>query len=170
MVPSCVTGALYSPLKAQAIVTACFTLGACSAFLLSALIGQPLVRHFFPAKMKRLEKTVDANRDHLLWYTLFLRVSPVFPNWFVNIGCPLVGIRLDHFAVCTFFGLQIPTAMTIQIGQTLQAMGASGADGAELDFITAGARTLAVMFALQFLVLAPVWQAKRKMLSAAGDE
>ena len=60
--------------------------------------------------------------------------------------------------------------MTIQIGQTLQAMGASGADGAELDFITAGVRTLAVMFALQFLALAPVWQAKRKMLSAAGDE
>lgn len=44
------------------------------------------------------------NSDKLLYYILFLRITPVVPNWFVNVSCPIVGVPLLQFVVGTFFG------------------------------------------------------------------
>lgn len=36
---------------------------------------------------------------------LFLRISPIVPNWFVNVASPIVGMPIHIFAFGTFFGL-----------------------------------------------------------------
>lgn len=35
---------------------------------------------------------------------MFLRLTPLIPNWFVNLGSPLVGMPYIYFIVATFFG------------------------------------------------------------------
>jgi len=35
---------------------------------------------------------------------LFLRLTPLVPNWFVNIASPIVGMPIKIFATGTLFG------------------------------------------------------------------
>ena len=41
---------------------------------------------------------------NLFWYMLFLRITPLIPNWFVNISSPIVGIPFRYFFFGTLFG------------------------------------------------------------------
>ena len=41
----------------------------------------------------------------MLWFMLFLRISPIIPNWFVNIASPHVGMKFKYFFLGTLFGL-----------------------------------------------------------------
>lgn len=36
---------------------------------------------------------------------MFLRLTPLIPNWFVNLGSPLVGIPYVYFIIASFFGI-----------------------------------------------------------------
>lgn len=47
---------------------------------------------------------VNSHRDHLLWYVIFLRVTPIIPNWVINIISPVVDMPLWIFFVATFIG------------------------------------------------------------------
>lgn len=38
---------------------------------------------------------------------LFLRISPIVPNWVVNVANPIVGMPLHIFAFGTFFGINL---------------------------------------------------------------
>lgn len=35
---------------------------------------------------------------------LFLRLTPLIPNWFVNIASPIVGMPVKYFSLGTLFG------------------------------------------------------------------
>jgi uncharacterized membrane protein YdjX (TVP38/TMEM64 family) len=35
---------------------------------------------------------------------LFLRLTPLIPNWFVNLGSPLVGMPYKYFIIASIFG------------------------------------------------------------------
>ena len=48
---------------------------------------------------------VNAHRQNLFWYMLFLRLTPLIPNWFVNIASPLVNMPYHYFLGATFFGI-----------------------------------------------------------------
>jgi len=56
-----------------------------------------------------------------MYYLLFLRLTPLLPNWFVNVACPVVGVPLWKFAAATFIG-------TVRIGDAclLWAYAAAG--------------------------------------------
>lgn len=51
---------------------------------------------------------------------LFLRITPLLPNWFINLASPIIGVPLAPFTVGTFFGVAPPSFIAIQAGQTLQ--------------------------------------------------
>jgi uncharacterized membrane protein YdjX (TVP38/TMEM64 family) len=36
---------------------------------------------------------------------LFLRLTPLIPNWFVNLGSPLVGMPYKYFIIASIFGI-----------------------------------------------------------------
>ena len=52
---------------------------------------------------------VNKQKNNLFWYMLFLRLTPLIPNWFVNVGSPLVGIPYLYFLVGTCIGSFIST-------------------------------------------------------------
>jgi uncharacterized membrane protein YdjX (TVP38/TMEM64 family) len=47
---------------------------------------------------------IAQNQGNLFYYLLFLRITPLLPNWFVNIACPLVGVEFKYFCLATFIG------------------------------------------------------------------
>lgn len=58
------------------------------------------MERYFPEKMARWEREVLTQREHLFNYVVFLRVTPILPNWFINLASPLIGVPLAPF----FFG------------------------------------------------------------------
>lgn len=56
---------------------------------------------------------------------LFLRITPLLPNWFINLASPVIGVPLVPFALGTFFGVAPPSFVAIQAGQTLQNLTSS---------------------------------------------
>ena len=58
---------------------------------------------------------------------LFLRLTPLIPNWFVNLASPIVGMPYIYFIVASFFGkllvisgLMPNNFILIQTGLTLK--------------------------------------------------
>ena len=44
------------------------------------------------------------HHDDMLWYIIFLRITPFLPNWFINLASPIIGVRVLPFYWGTFFG------------------------------------------------------------------
>jgi uncharacterized membrane protein YdjX (TVP38/TMEM64 family) len=71
---------------------------------MSYSLARSLVLRKFPALFAKFHGMVNAHRHNLLWYMLFLRLTPLIPNWFVNLASPLVGMPYIYFLGATFFG------------------------------------------------------------------
>lgn len=56
---------------------------------------------------------------------LFLRMTPLLPNWFINLTAPVLGVPLSPFVFGTFFGVAPPSFIAVQAGKTLYKMTSS---------------------------------------------
>jgi len=65
---------------------------------------------------------VEKHKGDLFNYVVFLRVTPILPNWFINLTAPVIGVPLMPFALGTFLGVAPPSFFAIQGGQTLHTM------------------------------------------------
>lgn len=52
-------------------------------------------------------------------------MTPILPNWFINLVAPVIGVPLAPFALGTFFGVAPPSVIAIQAGKTLHTMTSS---------------------------------------------
>lgn len=125
LVLSLIAGGLYPPLKAQAIIAACATTGACACYMLSALLARPLVAWALPGRLADMRARVEAHRDSLPYYLLFLRLTPLVPNWAVNLSAPAVGVPFTAFALTTCVGLLPANYFHVATGATLATLAAA---------------------------------------------
>lgn len=65
--------------------------------MLSKLIGKQLALAVWPEKVGAFGEEVDRRRSDMLSYILFLRVTPILPNTFINISSPVVRVPLAPF-------------------------------------------------------------------------
>lgn len=78
------------------------TLGACALFLAArSALGETLAARAGP-KVLGLR---DRFQDNAIGYLLFLRMSPLFPFWFVNLAAALAGVPLRTFFWTTALGV-----------------------------------------------------------------
>ncbi|CAK9822096.1 Transmembrane protein 41B [Anthophora retusa] len=122
---SILSGFLFPFPLALLLVCSCSAVGASLCYLLSSILGRKLLFKYFPEKAKVWTLTVKKHKHHLLNYMLFLRMTPLLPNWFINLASPIIGVPLTPFAVGTFFGVAPPSFVAIQAGQTLQNLTSS---------------------------------------------
>lgn len=120
-------------------------LGASCCFFLSYTLGQSLVFKYFPDLMAKLRNMVNHHRHNLFWYMLFLRLTPLVPNWFVNLGSPLVGMPYLYFFFGSCIGLIPNNFILLQTGMTLK----------EIETIGLNFKHLMVLMALGFFSLLP---------------
>eukprot|EP00415_Alexandrium_ostenfeldii_P000575 UN0575 len=78
--------------------------------------------------MATLKKEMDNFRGSLFRYMLFLRVSPLFPNWFVNYSTALIGMPFSYFVVASTLAIQPAACMSIAMGSMLRDVGETGLD------------------------------------------
>lgn len=120
-------------------------LGASCCFFLSYTLGRSLVFKYFPDLITRLNNMVNHHRHNLFWYMLFLRLTPLIPNWFVNLGSPLVGMPYRYFFLGSAIGLIPNNFILLQTGMTLK----------EIETIGLNFKHFMILIALGFFSLLP---------------
>ena len=66
---------------------------------MSYLIGKPIVHAIWPERLVKYGQEVQQRRAELFNYIIFLRVTPILPNTFINVASPIVGVPVLQFAL-----------------------------------------------------------------------
>ena len=102
---------------------------------------------------------MEKHRDSLFNYLLFLRITPLLPNWFINLASPVIGVPYLPFGVATFVGVMPQTFLTVEVGLTLT----------ELDptrgFSFISVKTILLLSGIGILTLLPAIPAVRHKLN-----
>ncbi|CAD6195787.1 unnamed protein product [Caenorhabditis auriculariae] len=104
------------------LVCSCSAFGAVVCYMLSHLFGRSIVMRRFPERVAKWQEDVSKHRDDFLNYMIFLRVTPIVPNWLINIASPVLDVPLSPFFWGTFLGVAPPSFLYIQAGSTLEQM------------------------------------------------
>ena len=148
---SLLTGALWPYHKSLFIISLCATGGASGCYLLSkALRLGSVFEAVLDAQFDAFQKRVanESLSGNLLYYMLFLRLTPLMPNWFINLVSPHAGVPLETFALATAVGL-------VPANSLHYASGSAVANAVE-DTNSLG-RNLVVFTVLQLLALLPTF-------------
>lgn len=62
---------------------------------------------------------MDRRRGDLFNYIIFLRVTPILPNIFINIASPVVNVPLRPFALATLLGCLPNNFLAVNAGSKL---------------------------------------------------
>ncbi|XP_048340762.1 transmembrane protein 41B [Sphaerodactylus townsendi] len=123
---SILSGFLYPFPLALFLVCLCSGLGASFCYMLSYLVGRPVVYRYLTEKAVNWAKQVERHREHLINYIIFLRITPFLPNWFINITSPVINVPLKVFFIGTFLGVAPPSFVAIKAGTTLYQLTTAG--------------------------------------------
>ncbi|CAD2219183.1 hypothetical protein AGDE_04077 [Angomonas deanei] len=101
------------------------TLGAACCYGLSYTVGTGLVETADRRLMKgegltKIRTQVTRYRKDLLVYLLFLRLTPILPNWLVNLASPVVGVPLSTFVLATAAGIIPQTYLSVRFGAAVK--------------------------------------------------
>lgn len=102
--------------------------GGAGGWIMSYAIGREILLHFAAEKMATLKTEMDKFQGSLFRYMLFLRISPLFPNWFVNYSTALIGMPFSYFFVASTIAIQPAACMSIAMGGMLRDVGETGLD------------------------------------------
>ena len=129
----------------------CSLTGASICFFLSKSLGQSFVHRQFPDKLAWLQNKIDSNRHNLFYYFVFLRVTPIAPNWFLNISSSVVGVPYSIFLSASAVGLIPYSYLLVQTGMTLNDINSIGLD----------LKTLASLMVMGLIALIPTLLSKK---------
>jgi uncharacterized membrane protein YdjX (TVP38/TMEM64 family) len=104
--------ALFGGIEGGIMSMTCSVIGSSICFYIFKVVGKPILNRFFVVGVNKLKRQIDENRDNIFFYFLFLRITPILPNWFVNISSGNLGIRYSIFLLGTIVGL-IPNAIIL---------------------------------------------------------
>ena len=115
--------ALFGPSVGGVMSMTCSLLGSSICYLLFTSVGRPILMRFFSGGLNELRLKLDSNKDNIFFFFLFLRVTPILPNWFINISSGNLGISFGVFFFGTLIGL-LPNAIVLaRAGAELAALG-----------------------------------------------
>lgn len=95
------------------------TVGSCTSYCLSWLLGRQLAQAIWPERLAAFGAEVRRQKRALLGYIIFLRVTPLLPNTFINVASPIVGVPLLPFALGTLIGTGPQNFVAVSCGNRL---------------------------------------------------
>ncbi len=146
LILSIISGALFGKVKGFILVCVVSTLGASGCYLLSSSFARYFVFKFFSKRILQFKHSIEQNKDNLFFYMLFLRITPLLPNWLLNLSSPVVGVPYFYFISATFFGLMPANIMHVSMGSEIATMKQIGFD----------LRIILFLLLLGFFALIPV--------------
>lgn len=93
--------------------------GSLSCYSMSLLMGKPIVEAIWPDRLAQYGKEVQRRKAELLNYIVFLRVTPILPNVFINVASPIVGVPILPFSLGTFVGCMPNNFVFVNAGSRL---------------------------------------------------
>jgi uncharacterized membrane protein YdjX (TVP38/TMEM64 family) len=135
------------------------TVGASISYGLSYHLVGGLVNRYFPNKLARFSAEIEKHRHKLFNYFLFLRISPLLPNWFINLASPLLSVPFKLFFFGTLLGVMPGTFILVKAGVTIQKLKSAS------DVVNAN--SVASLFALALLALLPTWGPAQRLFQKA---
>lgn len=141
LVLSIVSGAVFGVWRGQALVAVWATSGATLCYLLSATLAEPLIRRCLPGRLADMQARIApvvAHPHRLFWYMLAMRITPVCPNWLVNLASPLIGVPLHVFVAATLVGLLPANYFHCSTGAALRAITSAAAAAGGMSTVAAG--------------------------------
>lgn len=119
LVLSILAGALFGRWEGLFYVSTCATSGACLCYTLSSFLGKGIIVRNYPGKVLDANKKIKEHSESLFFYLLFLRITPIVPNWLINLSSPIIGVPFGQFLFATFLGLMPANCIHINAGMTL---------------------------------------------------
>lgn len=110
------------------------------------MLGKALIVRIIPGMIVKFSQKLKQQEDSLFWYLLFLRITPLLPNWFINISSPILDVPLKYFVLATFFGLMPLNIVHCRTGLILSEVNQVGG----FDF-----KQVLWLFGLGFVALLP---------------
>jgi uncharacterized membrane protein YdjX (TVP38/TMEM64 family) len=144
-------GLLFGRWVASALVVAGATLGATLLFLGVRYLFADTVRRRLGRLGERINE--DFTRDGFSWL-LFMRLSPIFPYFLVNLAPAVTDIRARTYVLATMIGIIPSTLVFTGLGQTL------GRIESARDLVSI--ETLLALTLLGLLALSPIALRRRK--------
>ena len=146
LILSIVSGALFGKIYGFLLVCIVSTIGASGCYLLSSSFARFFVFKFFSSRLLQFKRSLESNKDNLFFYMLFLRITPLLPNWLINLASPVVGVPYWHFISASFIGLMPANVLHVNMGASLSTMKKIGFDANAIIFL----------LILSFVALIPV--------------
>lgn len=110
---------MYGKVYGFLLVIFASTFGASGCFFVSTTLAKYWVFKFFPNRILQFKNMIEDNKDNLFFYILFLRITPFFPNWLLNLSTPIVGVPYFYFFTATIFGLIPANIMHVTMGSEI---------------------------------------------------
>jgi uncharacterized membrane protein YdjX (TVP38/TMEM64 family) len=128
LILSIVSGALFGRIKGFLLVCVVASIGASGCFLVSSALAKYFIFKFFSSRVLKFKHSIEQNKDNLFFYMLFLRITPLLPNWLINLASPVVGVPYKYFFFATFFGLMPANILHVNMGAQIATMQRIGFD------------------------------------------
>ncbi len=128
LILSIISGALFGKVFGFLLVCIVAAVGASICYLLSTALARYFIFKQFPNRVLQFKRSVESNKDNLFFYMLFLRITPLLPNWLINLASPIVGVPYKHFFFATVIGLMPANIMHVNMGSELASMKSLGFD------------------------------------------
>jgi uncharacterized membrane protein YdjX (TVP38/TMEM64 family) len=150
LILSIVSGALFGKINGFILVCVVASFGASGCYLISSTLARYFIFKAFPGRTLQFKHSIEQNKDNLLFYLLFLRITPIVPNWLINLASPVVGVPYFYFFFATLLGLMPANILHVNMGAEISTMKQIGFDYKILLFL---------LF-LGFFALIPIWAKK----------
>ncbi|KNE70147.1 hypothetical protein AMAG_15120 [Allomyces macrogynus ATCC 38327] len=155
-------GALFPLPIAILLVCTCTSLGASACYFLSRTFGTSILHRLIGARLASWQSDIDTHRTSLFNYIVFLRATPLLPNWFINLASPHLSVPLPTFAIATFVGVIPPSFVYARAGTSLHEL-----NGGESVWMNPMNVAAVAVFAVMSVV--PIWVRRRQRIAVERD-
>ncbi|CEP16656.1 hypothetical protein [Parasitella parasitica] len=142
-------------------VSMCSAIGATFAYFISRSLGSVAVIRLMGERLKNWNEQLVQHKQHMFNYMIVLRISPLPPNWTVNLGSPHLGVPIGAFFWGTFIGVTPPSFIHVQAGAALDRLSSSD----KLELLTP--INVLCLLAVALVALIPVFLKLRYHLDIA---
>lgn len=146
----------YALIPVQFLASLCAAVGSSCCYLLSRVVGKPLIKTLISSnRLRSWQEKISQHSHNLFFYFIFMRVTPVIPNWGANLASPHLGVPLRVFFWGTIFGVMPITWIHLQLGTRLEELkNESGADMTLSQYIW-NTQNMAILASVAGLMLLP---------------
>ncbi|VDD83747.1 unnamed protein product [Mesocestoides corti] len=119
---SVLLGFLFPIPLALFVIAFCSAVGASCCYVIANFIGSKTILKLYPEHVMSCQMMMSRFKNTMCFAIILFRLSPIIPNWLVNICSPLLGVPLLDFFLGTFIGVVPLSLFFVKAGTMLQEL------------------------------------------------